>query len=96
MNFSKEDSARKPSYSLLSTQSFLKDLRKLDRADNQRILQTIELLKADPYVGKRLRGQLEGFRSLRVGDSRVIYTVDESATIVILQAVGRRSVVYER
>ena len=96
MNSSREDSAGKANYSLLSTQSFLKDLLKLDKADNRRILQTIELLKADPYVGKRLRGQLEGFRSLRVGDFRVIYTVDESARTVILQAVGRRSVVYER
>ena len=95
MSSSKEDSAGKPSCSLLLTRSFLKDLRKLDKADNRRILQTIEVLKADPYIGKNLRGQLEGFRSLRVGDFRVIYTVDESARVVMLRAVGRRSVVYE-
>jgi mRNA interferase RelE/StbE len=93
---SRGSSAGKANYSLLSTRSFLKDLRKLDKADNRRILQTIELLKADPYVGKHLRGQLDGFRSLRVGDFRVIYTVEESTGTVILRAVGHRSVVYER
>jgi len=51
----------------------LRDLRRLEKPSVRRILQTVELLKSVPYLGKNLRGQLERFRSLRVGDFRVVY-----------------------
>ena len=81
----------KASYSLTSTKSFLKDLRKLDRVAIWRILRAAELLKEAPRSGKRLRGQLEGFWSLRVGEFRVIYSIEESNLTITLRAVGHRS-----
>lgn len=62
---SSRNSEAKASYSLTSTRSFLRDLRKLDQVAIWRILRTIELLKEAPRSGKKLRGQLEGFWSLR-------------------------------
>jgi mRNA interferase RelE/StbE len=90
------NSAEKANYSLVSTQSFLRDLRRLEKPGIRRILQTVELLKSMPYLGKNLRGQLERFRSLRIGDFRVIYTVDESSRTVTLRAVGHRRAIYKR
>jgi len=92
---SSEGSERKASYSLVSARSFLRDLRRLDTVAIRRILQIVELLKENPNLGKNLRGQLEGFRSLRVGDFRVIYTIEEPNRTVILRAVGHRRSVYE-
>ena len=91
---SSRNSEAKASYSLASTKSFLKDLRKLDRVAIWRILRSIELLKEDPRSGKRLRGQLEGFWSLRVGEFRVIYSIEESNLTITLRAVGHRSRIY--
>jgi len=93
---SRDNSATKADYNLLSTRSFLKGLRKLDKTSNRRVLDAIGLLRANPHVGKRLRGQLEGLWSLKVGDLRVIYSVEESTRTVILRAVGHRKAVYER
>lgn len=94
MRSSSGNSEDKASYSLVSARSFLRDLRKLDRVAIRCVLQTIELLKEDPQLGKRLRGQLEGFWSLRVGDFRVIYTIEEVNRTVTLRAVGHRSEIY--
>ena len=70
-------------------------MRRLDKLTVRRIIQTLDLLKENPHLGKNLRGQLEGFRSLRVGDFRVIYTVEESSRTVVLRAVGHRRVIYK-
>lgn len=54
----------------------------------------IRKLETNPYLGKPLRGELMGKRSLRVGDYRVIYAVDEDKKVVILFTVGHRKAVY--
>ena len=94
LHSSSRNSENKESYSLISTRSFLKDLSKFDRVTNRRILQTTELLSEDPRLGKMLRGQLEGLWSLRVGEFRVIYSIEEGNRTITLRAVGHRSAVY--
>ena len=90
MHSSSRNSENKASYSLISTRSFSRDLHKLDRVTVRRILQTIELLKENPRLGMMLRGQLEGFWSVRVGEFRVIYTIEEMNRTATLRAVGHR------
>ncbi len=52
-------------------------------------------MKSDPYLGKPLRGELSGKWSLRVGDYRVIYKIDEQEKILTLLNVGHRKAVYK-
>ena len=50
-------------------------------------------LEENPRLGKPLRGPLSGRWSLRVGDHRVIYIVDdEEPSVVLLDVQHRRSV----
>jgi mRNA interferase RelE/StbE len=91
---SNRSSEKKESYRLIPTNSYLKDLRKLDRAANRRILPAIELLADSPRLGKMLRGELEGLWSLRVGEFRVIYSIEESNRTVTLRAAGHRGAIY--
>ena len=49
-----------------------------------------------PYKGKALKGELSGLFSLRVGDYRVIYWINEKEGIVWLIDVGHRKRVYNR
>jgi len=45
-------------------------------------------------MGKPLRGELSGKWSLRVGNYRVIYTINEKEKAVILYSVGHRKKIY--
>jgi len=79
-----------------ATPRFVKSLNKLDTAIKQRVLHKTTELADNPYDGKMLRSELRGLFSLRVGDYRIIYWVDEKENIVWLVNVGHRRRVYER
>ncbi|HET7386944.1 MAG TPA: type II toxin-antitoxin system RelE/ParE family toxin [Nocardioidaceae bacterium] len=76
--------------------SAAKALRKLDPPVAQRLRGAIALLARDPRPpGSRpLKGR-PGFR-IRVGDYRVIYTVQDDVLLVVVVRLGHRSHVYER
>jgi len=52
-------------------------------------------LELNPHAGKPFRGRLSGKWSLRVGDYRIIYTIDEHKKAVILFTAKHRRVAYE-
>lgn len=79
-----------------ATPRFIKSLDKLDVAIKRRIMGKASELANDPYKGKMLRGKLSGLFSLRVGDYRTIYWVDEKKATVWLVDVGHRKRVYGR
>lgn len=60
------------------------------------ILNALKNLYEHPeQIGKALKGKLKnGFR-LRVGDYRVLYTVDAKEQIVVIFAVGHRKEIYD-
>ncbi len=82
-------------YRLETTRRFEKDFRKLASDLKQRIDKQVKLLESQPYSGKRLRGEFEGSHSLRLGDYRIIYWIDETAKRIILLTVAHRRTVYE-
>ena len=79
---------------IIVTGRFERDFRKLPKEVKRRIDEAIRLLAEKPYMGKALRGSLAGRRSLRVGDYRVIYRIDEERKAVILLCVGHRQAIY--
>ena len=74
-------------------------LARLDRPTQQRILQRLAELEADPYnsrFGKPLV-RAAGRWSSRVGDTwRIIYRVDRKAGTVLIDAIQPRGQVYKR
>ena len=53
-------------------------------------------LKKDPYLyGKPLRQSLRGARSLRIGNYRVVYQIQDKKVRVHVVAIGKRSNIYE-
>lgn len=71
-------------------------LRKIDHTQRARIEGAITLLAQDPRPpsAKALRGR-PGLR-VRVGDYRIIYTVDDGVLLVVVVTLGHRRDVYER
>ena len=55
------------------------------------------LLEAPYRVGKPLRDKLAGFHSARLGTEwRVLYRIDESKRVVVVQDIQHRSNAYRR
>lgn len=73
----------------------LADPRKLDRPTLKRIKLSIEArLGVSPFdYGKPLRHSAHGLWSLRVGDWRVIYKVDNQQVLIL--KIGHRREVYK-
>ena len=71
-----------------------KELDALPPATRDRIAKRLLTLEQDarPRGAKRLHAR-EGYR-LRVGDYRVLYTVDDDSQLVTIHAVGHRRDVY--
>ena len=74
----------------------LRALRRLDPQVRPRIQGAISLLADDPRppAARPLRGR-PGLR-VRVGDYRILYTVDDDVLLVVVVALGHRRDVYER
>lgn len=72
----------------------LKALRKIDPADARRIQGAIALLARDPRPpGARALQGRPGLR-VRVGDYRIIYTVEDDVLLVVVVTLGHRREVY--
>jgi len=81
---------------IVVTRRFEREFRKLPNEVRTRLDKLIRSLAENPYLGKPLRGALAGLRSLRAGDYRIIYRVDEEEKMAILLCVGHRRRVYKR
>ncbi|MBF0568633.1 type II toxin-antitoxin system RelE family toxin [Candidatus Magnetominusculus dajiuhuensis] len=77
------------------TEDALRDLDKIERQIVHRILKKTLWLSMHFHdvIPECLSGDLKGAFKLRVGDWRLIYTVDDNSTLVI-QAVGHRRDIY--
>lgn len=73
-----------------------RELRKIDRANQERIRERIDALAVNPRPSgvKALHGSSEGLLRFRVGEYRVIYQVKDAALLVVVVTVGHRREVY--
>ena len=75
-----------------------KQLRKLDRPVQQRLLDwledRIEGCKNPRHFGEPLRGDLAGLWRYRVGDFRIICEIQEQRLVVLALAIGHRREIY--
>ncbi|MDQ3579614.1 MAG: type II toxin-antitoxin system RelE/ParE family toxin [Actinomycetota bacterium] len=81
-------------YNIGISRDALRALHKLDKPIRRRVMAAIEALPLDPrpWGMKTLRG-VAAYR-IRVGDYRVIYTVDDGR-LVVLVVVGHRREIYD-
>ena len=69
-----------------------RDYRHLTSAWQERVAAAIEDLAVDPLLGKKLKAELRGHRSYRIGAMRILYSF--SADVLDVEAVEDRKDVY--
>lgn len=60
-----------------------------------RILRSLSILESSPYSFKELHGSLKGKHTMRIGDSRLIYTIDAKSETVFLMTITHRRHAYK-
>lgn len=81
-------------YQLVLTRKATRNIERLPQHVREQVARKINLLADQPRLGKTLRGRLQGKWSLRVGDYRVIYSLDTAQYKVIIEGVGHRQGIY--
>jgi mRNA interferase RelE/StbE len=78
----------------------LKELEKLDKPVEQRILkflhQRLGKLDDPRKIGARLQGTLSEFWKYRVGDYRLICSLENDRLVVLVLRIGHRKEVYKQ
>ena len=82
-------------YTLKIDDKVIKDLKKIDKTWQKRILTKMKTtLITDPHSGKKLVGNLSPFWRFRVGNYRIIYAIEEEIVTVEVIKVKHRKEVY--
>ena len=84
-------------YSIVISQSALKQLQNLQKPFVKKIGRAIERLADDPRpIGvKKLQGSNESLYRIRVGDYRVVYLIDDGIKLVDIRKIGHRKDIYK-
>ena len=83
-------------YSITFTRSARKELQKLEKNTAERIFAKIEslLLEPRPSGCKKLKGQNSLWR-IRIGDYRIVYSINDNDRIVDITIIRHRNDVYK-
>lgn len=83
-------------YKIEYAKSIVKDFKKLPKEIKEKALEIVEtILAKDPYIGKPLKGVYKGLWKYRVGDYRIIYSIESDRLFVFILRIRHRKNVYE-
>lgn len=71
-----------------------KELDKIPFVYQQKIFKSFKLLSQSPFLGKKLKGELKGYYSLKIWPYRIIYGVDKKRLALIIFKIGHRQGIY--
>ncbi len=84
-------------YKVILEEPAQRQLRKLDRSAQARLLRALVKLETNPCSlssSKRLKG-IEDLYRLRVGDYRVLYRIEDDKLVVLVVSIAHRREVYK-
>jgi mRNA interferase RelE/StbE len=85
------------SYRVRWKKSAQKELRKIEKDHILKVLEFVENLSENPYPtgSRKLRGSQHTFR-FRIGDYRVVYSVQSEILTIEIIRIGHRKDIYRR
>jgi len=72
-----------------------KSLRRFPKNKQFQLIQKISLLKNNPLAGKKLKGEWQGFYSLRIWPYRLLYGLDLKNKFIKIHKIEHRQGVYK-
>ena len=81
---------------ILFVKSAEKELLRLNKNLGQRIIQKISLLKNDPYGQNSQKLEGGGGYRIRIGDYRIVYTIDKENQTLLIIKIGHRKEIYRK
>ena len=81
-------------YSLTIKPAAQKKIDSIPQLYRTKILNALVYLETDPYLGKKLKGDLKDLYSLRVWPYRIVYKVYKNILIIVVINVAHRQGVY--
>ncbi len=72
-----------------------KSFNRFPKNKQRQLFQKISLLKNNPLVGKKLKGEWQGFYSLRIWPYRLLYGLDLKAKLIKIHKIQHRQGVYK-
>lgn len=83
-------------YKLLFDDKVSKDLKNIDKKWQKKILEIIKTKLIDnPYIGKKLVGDLSPYYRYRVNSYRIIYEILEDEVVLLVIKIKHRKDVYK-
>lgn len=83
-------------YTIEYAKGVAKDLRNLPKPVQLRALQVVErILAIDPDAGKPLKGPYKGLWKYRIGDYRIIYSIEQKRLVIFVLRIRHRKDVYQ-
>ena len=84
-------------YSIQWHEEAIKDLQKIDRQKQKKVIARIkDCLSKDPIgLGKPLKGIFKGLYRYRYGSYRVIYAIDRESVIILILRIANRKDAYK-
>ena len=84
-------------YKVKWNEKVVDDLKKIDKKQAGKIIDKIKnyLIKEPVSLGKPLKGMFKGMYRFRIGDFRVIYTINEKDKELKVMAIGHRKKIYK-
>jgi len=81
-------------YTVLLSRQAEKFYKKLEKTVKARVREALIIIENQPYTGKRLHGELKENYSMRIGKTRIIYTISEKDKTIHIIAIGPRKTIY--
>ena len=81
-------------YEVILPERVADNLKRIEKRYRDQLYVALKGLEDRPLLGKKLWGQYKNYRSLRVGDYRIIYQIKASELVVLVIKIGNRQGVY--
>lgn len=72
-----------------------KNLRKLDKKSQKKVIASLKFLKDNPFLGEKMGGEFKDSYRIKIPPIRIIYTPDFNNKIIWIRAIGHRGSIYK-
>ncbi|PIU68672.1 hypothetical protein COS81_03280 [candidate division WWE3 bacterium CG06_land_8_20_14_3_00_42_16] len=81
-------------YQLRIEQEAKKQLARIPKVYQNKILATLPIIRQNPFSGKKLEGKFKGAYSYHVWPYRIIYRIYKNLLLIVVIRIGHRQEVY--